>query len=204
MSYHRKEWKLFRDKCIEHAGFKCERCGRKQDSVSLQVHHPHYKDGLKPWQYEVKFCVVLCKGCHAREHGIIKPSSGWILIHSDWEDGEPSGDTNCENCGADMRWHNELYHPKWGSIIVGYDCAAKLGNEDALKVKIESEKMRTFVYSPRWKEISNGYKYKHGDVCVLVIWHQGGYILKISNQWGKIKYKTIEEAKERAFKVISK
>jgi len=71
--YRRKEWFRFRETCIKSAERKCERCGISQAEASLQVHHPHYQNGLMPWEYDAKFCEVLCKGCHAREHGKIKP-----------------------------------------------------------------------------------------------------------------------------------
>jgi hypothetical protein len=197
--YHRQEWFKFRERCLDRVGRKCEACGRGQGEASLQIHHPHYAEGVLPWDYKEAFCQVLCKGCHAKEHGLIKPSDGWILIHSDWEWGESSGSTCCENCGAAMDWHNDLWNPAWGIITVGYDCAEKLGNPEAHAMRKQHLRERTFLNSPRWNRTQKGWKYKHGDLDVFVL-DRGEYCaLNISGEWGRLKYKTLEDAKRRAF-----
>lgn len=200
--YRRKEWFEFRSACIDAAGKKCERCGKTEKQASLQVHHPHYGRNLMPWEYDQKFCEVLCKGCHAREHRKIKPISGWTLIHSDWEDGSPTGWTRCEHCDAPMEWHNDLWHPEWGAITVGYECADKLGAHEVHAIKRKRERMNTFIYSPRWKQTAKGWKYDHGDRVVFVMRKEDGWILNINGEWGRIIHKTIIAAKQRAFVVV--
>lgn len=62
-----KRWYAFRKKVFEVKGKRCEKCG----SVNkLQVHHPKYKSGRYAWEYDPSRMVVLCRTCHAKEHGI--------------------------------------------------------------------------------------------------------------------------------------
>ncbi len=199
-SYRRKEWYSFREKCLSLANRECEICHKSQSEVTLQIHHPHYEKGLLPWEYDEKFCQVLCKGCHAREHGIIKPLDGWCLIHSDWEEGESSGDTFCENCDTAMKWHNDLWHPDWGVITVGYVCAEKLENGEVYNIRKNNLKMRTFLNSPRWKRTPMGWKYNHGNRHVFAFKNENGWKLRINGEWGKLFYNSLESAKERSFK----
>ena len=201
--YNRKEWLAFRKTHIESAGCKCERCGREQGNASLQIHHPYYESGKMPWEYHHGFCEVLCKGCHAREHGKIKPLSGWTLIHSDWDCGEPTGSTHCEHCNTPMEWHNDLWHPDWGVITVGYDCAEKLGNHWPSQIRAKNERMKTFIHSPRWTETSKGLRYRHGNVDVFVFNKTAPFKLNIDGKWGKIKYPSLYAAKSRAFLFIT-
>ena len=109
--YHRKEWIRFRSLCLERAGHACERCYR---TGILQIHHPDYKPGLKPWEYPVEFCEVLCRKCHAEIHGHIPPSGGWEILYSDLEANEPSETIQCGYCNTDIQWHFTIYHPDWG------------------------------------------------------------------------------------------
>lgn len=59
-------WKTLSFQTKSHAGWKCERCGKK--SSALQCHHLRYRAS---WE-ETKAIdlVVLCPLCHEREHGI--------------------------------------------------------------------------------------------------------------------------------------
>ena len=200
--YKRREWFRFRQKCMALAGWACQRCGKTQNKAPLQIHHPHYTAGLNPWEYDPRFCVVLCKGCHAREHGKIKPLEGWVLVHSDWDHGEPTGPTHCEHCETPMEWHNDLWHPDWGVITVGYDCAEKLGNPEVHEIKRMRERINTFVFSPRWKATAKGTRYKHGDTRVFVMETPSGFVLNINGEWGKRKYMTEESAKEQACRFL--
>lgn len=103
-----------------------------------------------------------------------------------------------------MEWHNDLWHPDWGVITVGYECADKLGSPEIHKIKRRHERMNTFVHSPRWRKTLKGWEYKHGDRAVFILEKAQGCILKIRGQWGNITYQTIESAKQRAFYHIEK
>ena len=81
MSLYKKiEWKEFRQNVIESDDFKCTSCNRTAKEVVLQVHHKFYIKGKLPWEYGTENCITLCKGCHASEHGIIKPKIGWDYV----------------------------------------------------------------------------------------------------------------------------
>src|SRR5947199_154358 len=96
-----EKWEAFREQILDLDGFACRRCGKRQaDGAVLQVHHTIYFPGRMPWDYPPSSCETLCKGCHAEQHGIIKPQTGWELLG--WDD---AGDLceHCENCGTEIR-----------------------------------------------------------------------------------------------------
>jgi hypothetical protein len=188
-------WFKFREECFKQNGRHCERCAKGPQEASLQIHHPHYHSKLKPWEYEPRFCEVLCKGCHAREHGKIKPREGWSLIHSDWDEGSSSGEVLCAECNKSIEWHNDLWHPQWGVITVGYGCAEKLGVPEVHR----SKRLNTFLFSPRWQQQSDGSSYRHGKKWVFIKKQTSSYILEINGKLGKLTYETIELAKKGAF-----
>jgi len=196
--YKRKEWRLFRDKCLTRAGFQCERCGRKD--VILQVHHPGYVDGRDPWDYPVEYCEIVCRGCHAEIHGKIKPSGGWTILYSDLDNNEPSDPIPCENCGLAITWHFTIYHPEWGEIIVGSECAENLSlGPEINKLKSFQRRLRTFVVSPRWKQTPKGFRIIHEGHSILVYRRGAKYRLKIDDEWGTMDFTSLDDAKERAF-----
>lgn len=200
--YHKKEWQNYRKSCLELRENKCERCG---SSTILQVHHPEYIDGLKPWEYPVEFCEVLCRRCHAEEHGKIPPSDGWIILHSDLEENVPSDPTECGYCGADIRWHVTVFHHNWGEMIVGSECAENLSLGPELKeLKSFNRRLNTFISSPRWKKTKNGFKIVYRSNNILIYEKEGFFRLKIDDIWGRNNYNTINEAKMRAFSYIAK
>jgi hypothetical protein len=81
--YKDKRWSDFREQIFEIDGYACVKCGRKKPEVVLQVHHREYHSGKAPWDYSTGICETLCKGCHAREHGEIRPGDGWDLINEE-------------------------------------------------------------------------------------------------------------------------
>ena len=143
-NYKRKEWLRYRDACLKNANYACERCQRTE--LILQVHHPEYVRGLQPWEYPIEFSEVLCRRCHAEIHGKIKPSGGWTILYSDLDNNEPSDPIPCEHCGTEIRWHFTLYHPDWGEIIVGSECAENLSlGPEIKKLKSFQRRLRTFI-----------------------------------------------------------
>lgn len=124
-----QKWFEFADKVKRRDGFSCVKCGRGGDGVILQVHHDNYVEGRMPWEYPISSCHTLCSGCHAREHGIIQPNSGWTLIEINDTDGLNS---QCERqgCGQEIRYEHVAYHPAWGRMIAGSECINHLTAED--------------------------------------------------------------------------
>jgi len=199
--YRRHQWFDFREECLKRVGYECERCGKKD--VILQVHHPEYVNGKKPWEYSHDFCEVLCRGCHAIEHGIILPKEGWTVLCSDLDNNEPSEPVPCANCGIDVTWHFVIYHPEWGETIVGSECAENLSlGSEVVRMKSYQRRMKTFLNSPRWSKTPRGWKILHKDYSALVFERNGSYKIKINDDWGTLTFKTPNEAKQRVFEVI--
>lgn len=142
--YNNKKWKEFSLKSIEKKGAFCSKCKRTRTDkypdgtqVVLQLHHTHYEKNKKPWDYELSDLEILCKGCHAREHNILEPDDGWILV-----DIIDTGGLNssCEkqtginkSCDTPIRYEHEIYHPDpkiGGYRIVGSTCIEHLTEED--------------------------------------------------------------------------
>jgi hypothetical protein len=167
------------------------------------VHHPDYVEGLKPWEYPIEFCVVLCRKCHAVEHGIIPPPDGWVILHSDLEDNTPSDSVECGRCNADIRWHVTVYHPDWGEMIVGSECAEALSlGEEIRRLKSFNRRLRNFINSPRWRKTKVGLKITSGGHEISVLGKEGRYFLNIDNVRGRLIFKDLESAKKRAFTYI--
>lgn len=129
--YVNEEWLSFSNKVKRRDGYRCLQCDRSQDQVTLQVHHEIYVAGKAPWEYALSDCLTLCKGCHAREHGLIQPQSGWSLL-SITDLGDLEGICERTGCGTEIRFEHLTYHPKWGYLVVGSTCIEHLTQEDHL------------------------------------------------------------------------
>jgi 5-methylcytosine-specific restriction endonuclease McrA len=55
-------WQRKRLTIMQRAGFKCEACGRTQET--LHVHHLIYTRG-DPWEVDDRYLECLCSTCHA-------------------------------------------------------------------------------------------------------------------------------------------
>jgi hypothetical protein len=55
---------------MERAGFACERCQSKDDT--LNVHHSYYEKGNKPWEYPDRHLHCLCEECHKTVEEMIR------------------------------------------------------------------------------------------------------------------------------------
>lgn len=54
-------WWAFRERVFQVKGSRCEDCHAVD---RLNVHHPYYNRGWRPWQYDPKEVRVLCESCH--------------------------------------------------------------------------------------------------------------------------------------------
>ena len=69
----REEWKAKRKIILRRDGHRCRHCGAEKD---LQVHHRQYHvekitgRWKKPWDYEDRYLITLCDGCHRRGHAL--------------------------------------------------------------------------------------------------------------------------------------
>ena len=120
--WRKEDWCFFANKVQKRDSFCWTTCRRSASEVVLQVHHKIYIAGRKPWEYALSDCVTLCKGCHAREHGIIEPERGWTLLAID-DAGGLDGVCERNNCKNPIRYEHLTYHPNWGYLTVGSTCA---------------------------------------------------------------------------------
>lgn len=150
--YVNRDWLAFSDKIKRRDNYACLRCGRGVDEVTLQVHHTIYVAGKAPWEYALSDCRTLCKGCHAREHGLIEPDKGWTLLSIE-DLGGPDGVCERKGCGAEIRYAHLTYHAKWGYLVVGSTCIEHLTQKDRLlssNVIHLYENISKFVHSSEW------------------------------------------------------
>lgn len=129
--YLNEDWITFSEKVKRRDSYKCLQCGRGSEKVTLQVHHEIYVAGNEPWDYALSDCRTLCKGCHAREHGLIEPDRGWTLLSID-DLGALDGACERKGCGANIQYEHLTYHPKWGYMVVGSTCIEHLTQQDRL------------------------------------------------------------------------
>lgn len=204
--YRRKEWRSFAEQVIKLHEGRCARCltTRQQGSV-LQVHHPSYVSGRKPWEYSYSECEVLCRGCHAKEHGIIMPTVGWEFIGRE-DLGDLSG--NCDYCDTELRYIHLITHPNWGSLEVGTDCCDQLtGTTIASEYHREHNnrirRRKSFIESPRWFRFNNSYSITYKEIFLAINKiKEGGYRISLNNIEGKIEHTSFLDAQVWAFDFI--
>jgi hypothetical protein len=201
--YTKNEWKEYSKGIIESDGSRCAICGRSNDEVILQVHHKKYIKNKLPWEYASKDCITICKGCHAAEHGIIKPKFGWEYIGD--EDLEDLIGT-CDHCGTSLRYVFYIFHRDWGTIKVGTLCCDNLTDTQIASNKRETlhrykDRQARFLKSKRWKTESKTSKIRQNLFDVEITEENNSFSLTIHNIKGK-NYNSLDEAKEAAFDVI--
>lgn len=205
--YRHKDWVDYRLKVIKLHNGRCDRCQRSatHDGVILQVHHKLYINGRKPWEYPLNDCEALCKGCHAQEHGVIMPQSGWELVASD-DLGEVCG--SCELCDTNLRYVFAIQHLNWGAMAVGTDCCDKLTmtteaseyhNEYLKYVK----RLKTFVESNKWKLNRHGFlSIRRAKIPAYIIPTNDKFRIGIDEFDGKALYETELDARIKIFEFI--
>ena len=218
--YTNKKWDTFSARVKQRDGYKCLQCQRGADEVVLQVHHEVYIEGKPPWEYPLSDCRTLCKGCHAREHKLIEPARGWILIAIE-DLGGLDGVCERKNCGHEIRYAHVSYHPGWGYKVVGSTCVQHLRQKDKLLssdvIKLYKN-ISKFIHESDWvngftkkgkKYISSKYKHHtiriygeenaHSFQLVLkekgVRWHEFRDVMPVKN-------KGLDEVKEQAYVVL--
>ena len=220
-AYYNKKWHLFSKKVKARDGNTCLKCGRDEPEVILQTHHKSYKPILAPWQYPLSDCLTLCKGCHSREHNLVEPNSGWILISV-----EDLGDLNgiCERkgCGTEIRYEHIIYLPKWGYISVGSSCIEYLTKEDQFlshEVLKIFRKISNFVNTSVWEhgytKKGKAYLYaKHAHHQIRIYVKENYYSFQIAlkikgEKWFDFKNfvkvrkgKNLEQVKELGYVVL--
>lgn len=223
--YRTTQWRELRKRIFLRDNYQCNHCGRQFKERDLQVHHLTYLDGRDAWDYPEELLITYCKRCHAEEHEKIIPSSGWEYIGFD-DLGDLIGE--CEYCNNDIRYEHYIFHPKWGELTVGSQCADNLTHTDAAstietKRKNYANRMKRFIKSPRWKfVVTQGgpilYKIRQEDFKIEIKDYNEFCTIKISfyhpplqgylwrGKWidlqSKKHYKTLIDAKIKVFDII--
>lgn len=206
--YKQTRWKRFSQTIIEENDCCCSRCGRKEtEGVTLQVHHKYYEQNKKPWEYPFSACEVLCKACHAKEHGHIMPTDGWEYI--DYEDmDEPCVECEYPNCTYEglLRYVHTVYHPKWGFLNVGCNHADKLTatNQASEKEKEEKRKQKDFekfLKEDKWIHSDNRYIREYSEFFIIIKHVAYHYVLTIYNVQLGDPYASLPEAQSAAFEI---
>jgi hypothetical protein len=204
--YHRKDWQAYRKEVIELDGGVCVRCkrGPLQGAV-LQVHHKQYLPGKLPWEYPYELCETLCKGCHAGEHGIVRPFGGWDCVG--WDDlGDLSGE--CELCGNAIRYVFFVQHDKWPSLEVGEICCDHLTETTEASDHMDSVRrlegrLKRFIHLKRWQATDNGALRIHQKgVSLAVEPVEEEFRLLVNKVRGKRRFPSVVEAKTFAFELF--
>ena len=152
-AYNNEDWHKFSNAVKYRDNYQCLKCGKRDSETILQTHHKIYKYGLEPWEYPLSDCITLCKGCHAKEHGLIEPSDGWTLISID-DLGGLYGICEKRGCGNDIRYEHSIYHPNFGYLSVGSTCVEYLTQEDqftSAEVLKVLKKISEFISQSTWE-----------------------------------------------------
>lgn len=201
--YRDKKWIDFREEVFEMDSYACVKCGRANPEVVLQVHHKQYQHGRPPWEYPPALCETLCKGCHAREHGEIRPNEGWAL-YADDDLGGLYGE--CECCGTSLRYVFYIHHDKWEPLAVGTICCDSLtGTTEATEYRKRLERRKRFISSKRWKYSPIGLCIKQGRSLEIEIRTDGrGFRIYMNSIRGNKIFESENSAKAFVFDMIEK
>ena len=153
--YRNPYWFEFREEAFNRLGCRCSRCFRDDTEVTLQVHHKTYYQGRKIWEYDFHDCEILCKGCHARLHGQIRPDSEWTLSHTvDLDDLTGT----CELCSNSIRYEHHLIHNNWHEpLVVGTNCCDNLTDDpEVVLIRRKLESYNRFIKSDKFVEYTDG------------------------------------------------
>jgi hypothetical protein len=205
--YRSEKWGSFREQILDLDGYSCRRCGKRQaGGAILQVHHTVYLAGHLPWDYPPSSCETLCKGCHAAQHGKIRPQTGWELLG--WDDSDDLCE-HCENCGTEIRYVFHIWHLNWEPLAVGEICCDHLTCSELASNFLESQKryesrLARFLDSPRWRVEFGIASIRQNKIRVDI--HEvspSGFRIYMNWRAGKRVFETLVDAKRAAFSVIS-
>ena len=199
--YRDKRWIEFRETIFDMDGHSCMKCKRSPPEVVLQVHHKHYEREKPPWDYPPNACETLCKGCHAREHGEIRPSEGWSLYAED-DLGGLYGE--CECCRTSLRHVFYIQHENWEPMAVGKNCCDSLtGTSEATEHRKLLERKNRFLASKRWRLAPFGLYLKQGKLLRIEIRTENAeYRIHINGVRGVKTYPSELAAKAFIFELI--
>ena len=200
--YRSKEWRTFRAELIRLEDGRCTRCLSTGPQTILHAHHKFYLPGRKPWDYSYQDCEILCQSCHAQEHGLIPPKSGWEFIGYD-DLGSP--DNHCEYCGTEIRHVFMIQHANWITLEVGEVCCDNL---TATHIATDHMKGRRRLldrkkrFASKWKVDTLGAYIRSGNIVVRIVTAGKAFKLCMNGKLGNRLFETPLDAKIRAFEVL--
>jgi len=204
--YRQRAWKAYCAEQIKLHDGVCAHCLRSGTEVVLQVHHTKYEMGRLPWEYPYDECEVLCRGCHAKEHGIIMPSKDWEFIG---EDDLGGLDGECEKCGKELRYTHMVTHANWGTMIVGEKCCDNLtestvGTEQHAKFLNHVNRRKRFIDSPKWVVAPNGIRsIQRANIAIETVpTSDGTFSLNLDGVKGKAIHATLLDAQISVFDYV--
>lgn len=62
------KWQKKRLEILARDEFQCKLCS--DEETTLHIHHLKYEYGNKPWEYEDKYLITICKDCHKVIHSL--------------------------------------------------------------------------------------------------------------------------------------
>lgn len=199
--YRNKRWVEFREEVIELDGGACARCGKTRErGAILQVHHKQYIKGKAPWEYPPSLCETLCKGCHASEHGEIRPETGWDYVGDDDLGGLYGA---CDRCRTEIRYVFFVQHPHWEPMSVGIICCDDLtGTKIASDKRKYEDRLKRFIKSKRWSQDGDNYVIRQKQIDIRIVPEESGYRVHMNTTRGQKVYSSIEVAKIKVFDFI--
>ena len=223
--YRSASWRALRRQIFERDGWRCMTCGKVCEETDLQVHHLYYLKDKMPWEYPPEALTSMCKGCHAKEHGHVIPTSGWEYVgYNDL--GDLSGE--CEYCHTELRYEHILYHEKWGYLTTGEQCAnnltySEIASEYEKERRRFADKQSRFIQSYKWKvhaTKNGGYGHflrqdpfnfkiwEHTGVCTIEVEYlQRNAYNRNDRHWitlprGKQRFNSVTDAKAHVFRML--
>lgn len=195
--YKSKQWFDFRASVIVAKKSICEECGIGPPArIVWQIHHPIYKNEAMPWEYELHEVMLVCRGCHAKLHGHIQPSSGWNLVYEDVLDEK---DGICDCCGRAIRFIYQIDHVDWPSMTVGSGCCDRLTETSAgTERKSFLERLLRFSNKSRWTLSGDIHQRKYKGFAISIFDQSGQWKLEISSKLGTLTYSSRSDAERAA------
>jgi len=82
-----EQWMRFSSAVKSERGNRCWICDCSNHDETLEVHHMGYKEGAKPWEYNLDEVLVVCSTCHRNIHDFaddlwneaLKTDNQWLI-----------------------------------------------------------------------------------------------------------------------------
>lgn len=162
------------------------------------------RQAVSPREYRYKDCETLCKGCHAREHGLIRPNTGWDFVSED-DLGAVLGE--CDLCDTSIRYTFLVHHQHWEPMEVGATCYDHLTESTTASEILDlttklAGRLKRFVQSKRWERVKIGLKIKQRGILVFIRGDGNKYRVFMNGCRGGQLYKSGDDAKAAVYDAI--